>query len=339
MKQAKEIKELSEDIEVVGPGQLLAEGRKSLGLSQLEVAEKLNFREALVKEIEQDVFDDTLPDTFNRGYLKNYAKLVNINVHDVLTSYETLNVAVKQGAEMQSFSKETEKQAQNNLLMWISYLILALLIGSSVIWWIQDAKKQTPIATKPSVQIANNANAAQGDKTSQQVVNDDDNQILPGIESLSQSDQISELDEGKTVALAETLIKSPSDQEINHDISTPITEESTIPVPKPAEQSVEDLIDASTAIEANQVGSESKAQFTFAGDCWVNIYDATGERVAWGIKKGGYVMNISGQAPFTVTLGKPELVSISFNDLAVDMSQFNSGNIAKFTLPLNSENQ
>jgi len=78
----------------------------------------------------------------------------------------------------------------------------------------------------------------------------------------------------------------------------------------------------------------STAIFTFSGDCWVNIYDATGERIAWGVKKIGYVMTVTGIAPLQITLGKPELVTIVFNDQDVDMSAFNIGNIAKFTLPL-----
>ena len=59
--------------------------------------------------------------------------------------------------------------------------------------------------------------------------------------------------------------------------------------------------------------------FTFNGDCWVNIYDATGERIAWGVKKLGYVMTITGKAPLKVTLGKPELAAIAFNGKKVDM--------------------
>jgi len=75
-------------------------------------------------------------------------------------------------------------------------------------------------------------------------------------------------------------------------------------------------------------------QFVFSGDSWVNIFDATGERLAWGIKKSGYVMIITGQAPFKITLGKPELVAIEYKESAVDMTQFDPGNIAKFSLPL-----
>ncbi len=79
----------------------------------------------------------------------------------------------------------------------------------------------------------------------------------------------------------------------------------------------------------------STAVFTFSGDCWVNIFDATGERIAWGVKKSGYVMTIQGKPPLKVTLGKPELASIVFDAQLVDMSTFNVGNIAKFDLPLN----
>ena len=68
------VEELSEDIEVIGPGQILSEARDAMGLTQQQVADKLNFRTTLVKDIEEDNFDHSLPATFNRGYLKNYAK-------------------------------------------------------------------------------------------------------------------------------------------------------------------------------------------------------------------------------------------------------------------------
>jgi len=100
---------------------------------------------------------------------------------------------------------------------------------------------------------------------------------------------------------------------------------------------IEQNLDTTTFATSVQETVESTVVFTFAGDCWVNITDATGERVAWGVKKTDYVMTIKGVAPFNVTLGKPELGTIDFAGQNVDMSQFNAGNIAKFTLPLDSQ--
>ena len=78
-----EVTEITEDIEIIGPGRLLSDARKAKGLSIEQVADQLNFRKGLVKEIEDDHFDRSLPSTFNRGYLKNYAKLVDVPEEDV----------------------------------------------------------------------------------------------------------------------------------------------------------------------------------------------------------------------------------------------------------------
>jgi len=350
---------LTEDIEVIGPGQILAEARESQGLTQQQVADKLNFRISLVEDIENDHFDRKLPVTFNRGYLKNYAKLVKISADDVLAGFEMLGIAEEHGAEiqaaeMQSFSKQTEKQAENNLLMWISYLILALLIGSTILWWLQDTQQVKPITsfvkklstetiedTQPVVQstektlppqpLENDLVLAQTktatlsetlknkpETTGAEFAVDVENKELNSqeVDNNNKQEQVVEVEESQSLG-SESVINN----ENNAPLSTEVDDASTDA----------DVILAESAVDFGEIES---VEFTFSGDCWVNIYDATGERIAWGIKKSGYVMNITGQAPFTITLGKPELVSINFEQQSIDMSQFNRGNIAKFTLPL-----
>ena len=327
---------LSDDIEVIGPGQLLADARQSMKLTQQQVADKLNFRLALVKDIEGDIFDPSIPATFNRGYLKNYAKLVEVSSTDVLASYEMLNLAEKNSAEMQSFSKQTAKQAENNLVMWVSYLILAVLIGSSVFWWLQDAQyiknndnkgAATVIAAQPIKvnSTESNINAPSAIKL------DELEKLSPGLiapendipkKTILEPSSVNSviLDEDKVATLSETLKTVAL-------ANTPLISENI-------EQSRLNIAEEQKQNEPSAI--MTTAEFIFSGDCWVNIYDASGERIAWGIKKSGYVMKINGQAPFDITLGKPELVSITFAGEAIDMSQFSRGNIAKFNLPLSS---
>jgi cytoskeleton protein RodZ len=337
------VEELSEDIEVIGPGQILSEARDAMGLTQQQVADKLNFRTTLVKDIEEDNFDHSLPATFNRGYLKNYAKLVGVSADEILAGYEMLNVAKKQGAEMQSFSKQTKKQAENNLVMWISYLILALLIGSTILWWLQDAKKSNNAnnTVTPTISI------------SSQLTENKDNTVVLNSNVQADGTESLPINDNAITTLSETLKETPNSLMNNNNaventsalttkkIETNLVD-STID-----EKQIEnelDFVELGTSVALNNeainespfvdFGPLEAATFIFSGDCWVNIYDATGERIAWGIKKSGYIMNISGQAPFTITLGKPELVSIEFDNETVDMSQFSRGNIAKFNLPL-----
>jgi len=305
-----------EDIEVQSPGRLLAQGREHLGFTQEQVAEKLNFRSALVKDIENDVFDRSLPATFNRGYIKNYAKLVGIDANEVLASYELLEDEEKQNAKLQSFSKGTEKQAQHNRIMWVSYLILAALIGLTMLWYFQnDGTVEPVIPSTTALEVTNEQATEQGSLNADEVVietsvvsSEVNTQLANATENVEQGAMDGSATE--TVTLADTLKPQAT-----------------------AEQAIINSNDNTIADAPIDSATPSLVVFNFSGDCWVNIYDATGERIAWGVKKSGYEMKIEGIAPFQITLGKPELVSINFQGTTVDLSAFSKGNIAKFTLP------
>jgi len=315
--------ELSEDMEVMGPGQILSDARKKMGLSQEDVAIKLNFRTTLVNEIENEVFDTSMPETFNRGYLRNYAKLVNVSQEDVMASYEQLNVAKTQASELQSFSKGTEKLAESNRIMWISYLILAILIGSTVVWWMQnntaEGLKETAETKKES---AGNIEIQQPDLLEKTTIS---SMLVPTVENTNTESIIE-----KTSAPNATLNQD------SLNITNPVMQIENVQVNEEAATQTESPLVNDVTEKTELEVTSTNVTFTFSGDCWVNISDATGERIAWGVKKLGYVMKISGQAPFNVTLGRPELVAIDFSDEIIDMSQFNAGNIAKFTLPVSN---
>ena len=296
-------------MEMLSPGAMLSEARKALSLSQEFISSKLNLKVSLVEDIENDIFDPSMPVTFNRGYLANYAKLVGVEVEDILASYDALDAATIQRSEMLSFSKETSKQAEHSRVMWLSYLIVAVFIGLTVLWWLQESRQQADDST-----VIPNTTSAQ--------VENDDITTKPSEPSLSEES---------------TLVNDDAQpSEKNNEAITPLIT-TTDPLIND-ENDIESL--ANTVVDESPQSTEPKepiistAIFTFKGDCWVNIYDATGERIAWGVKKSGYVMTIQGKAPLRITVGKPELTSIIFNDQPVDMSAFDIGNIAKFNLPI-----
>jgi cytoskeleton protein RodZ len=299
----EKITELSKDMELVSPGIMLREARKALLLSQEDIASKLKFKVGIVQNIENDTFDPLIPVTFNRGYLVNYAKLVGVEVEDVLASYDALDAATIQRTEMLSFSRETAEQAEHSLVMWLSYFIVAVLIGLTILWWQQESRQQENDSSNatPSITLVKKNN---------------DRVAVESVQSTS-------LNEDKTL--------TDNNDKTNADISA-----APLALALDTEQSVSNV---STDAVVNDLSPPtapmiSTAVFTFYSDCWVNIFDATGERLAWGVKKSGYVMTIQGKAPLSITVGKPELTSIIFNGQPVDMSAFNVGNIAKFNLPI-----
>jgi cytoskeleton protein RodZ len=313
---AKQVDELCEDMEVVGPGLMLSEARKKLSLSVEDISNRLNFRTNLVTEIEQDIFDQSLPATFNRGYLRNYAKLVSVDISEVMSAYDMLGVAEVQRSEMQSFSNLTEKQAEHSRLMWFSYLIAAILFGLMVLWWLQEPKLSADLFDNSKQEQQINNDIADLSVAKKSVV----------AAELAQTQKIATDESTKTVeSVPKVLALAIAEKNLDAVLAEQLAAKIALDAERELDTKTEQAPDISTVV------------FTFSGDCWVNIYDATGERIAWGVKKLGYVMTITGKAPFKVTLGKPELAEIYFNDTPVDMLSFNAGNIAKFTLPLTSQ--
>lgn len=332
-KFSNESEELIENVVMISPGTMLRDARKTLSLSKEHIASKLNLTINIINNIENDNLDPLIPFTFNRGYLTNYAKLVGVNGDDVLASYQALNAATTQRSEMLSFSKETSKQAEHSRVMWLSYFIVAVLIGLTVLWWQQDSREQiNDVAMVTAIDD-------QSERVADNHVSSNlDNKVNDNLENSEQyTDTNSSDDEQKMASQAESLTDDNAMGQLTENNLATNTSIAKISVTDTSAKNT--LTSASlnaldTTVSQPNIQLLSTAVFTFNGDCWVNIFDANGERIAWGVKKSGYVMTIQGEAPLRITIGKPELTSITFNGQPVDMSTFETGNIAKFNLPM-----
>jgi cytoskeleton protein RodZ len=70
-----------------GPGAALREARESAGLTIEQVADRLHLLQSVVSSLEQDCYDRIRGDTFVRGYLRNYARLLGIDGDEIVARY------------------------------------------------------------------------------------------------------------------------------------------------------------------------------------------------------------------------------------------------------------
>ncbi|PXA05508.1 hypothetical protein DDZ13_01155 [Coraliomargarita sinensis] len=85
-------------------GERLEEARKRKGISLREAAEATKIRSDFLSSIEQNKFDFDLPDIYKRGFLKNYARYLKLDVEKTLTDYNAQQLSntrlgKKSGAE------------------------------------------------------------------------------------------------------------------------------------------------------------------------------------------------------------------------------------------------
>ncbi|NMP15957.1 RodZ domain-containing protein [Thalassotalea sp. Y01] len=304
-------------VDKIGPGAMLRQARELMQLSQEEIGDQLNLRVSLLQEIESDQYSGKTPKTFIRGYIRNYAKLVNLDDNDIVARFDRVDHGLQGTGDMKSFSQSTRKKAENNRLMLVIYLLIFSMFVLTIVWWWQQTSSTTALSLAPelnTVTVATQSDDAQ--RTSEPAIK----------QTIVESNESADAE-----PVSQEVAAQPDEIETQDRVFERHMQQSQAEPEAPVETVASQQPEAAQPV-ANDA-PESNLQFTFKGDCWVNIFDANGKRLAWGVKKAGYVMNLNGQAPFKITLGKPELVELSYNQESVDLSGYQIGQIAKFNLP------
>jgi len=60
-------------------------------MSVEQVADKLHLLQSVVSSLEKDCYDRIRGETFVRGYLRNYARLLGVDAEDVLSRHRLAN--------------------------------------------------------------------------------------------------------------------------------------------------------------------------------------------------------------------------------------------------------
>jgi len=80
------------------------------------------------------------------------------------------------------------------------------------------------------------------------------------------------------------------------------------------------------------IAPDTQLALSFSDDCWVDISDATGKRLAYGSRRSGDQLSLAGVAPIKVLLGNAAVVSLTLNGQAYDLSRYPQGRVARLTL-------
>lgn len=317
-------------------GEMLRQGRERMQLSQQDVAKRLRLRLAIIEDLEQDRLNKHVAATFARGYLRAYARLVQVDEAQLFKVYEQMDLEGQGEQPMQSFSRRTSQQTHDNRLMAVTYIIGAVIIGSAVIFWWQNTAEEELAASSETV--------------SERLIEEQD----PRVE-LEPEESESEI----TSATSDPILIDPSiippatdeatetavDQDMRGAVEAPAEDEpvesteAVEPEPEPETTetaATEEVVAEDTAAdEATTVQAlpDSELVLAFDGECWIRIEDSTGQAIAFGVKMPGQVVALDGEAPYQVTLGAPQNVRMVFRGEDVDLSDYRSGRVVRIDLP------
>ncbi len=134
-------------------GQVLKQAREAAGLSVDEVARRLNLLASVVLDIEADDYSRIRGETFVRGYLLNYAKLLHLPGEQLVGNYKdgrsTPTVGYRNSLNSVPLWKRWWAAATSNGKGMVFLVICAGL----VFWVVRDDSVLEPAALPDSVTV------------------------------------------------------------------------------------------------------------------------------------------------------------------------------------------
>jgi cytoskeleton protein RodZ len=112
--------------------------RESMHLSEKEVASRLHLNPNIITLIESESFKNDTPTIFMRGYLRSYARLLNISDKHINQALNDLGLADHTAGKATPLirnKKVVANNSGNSFTLWSTSLVVLVLIGLVGMWW------------------------------------------------------------------------------------------------------------------------------------------------------------------------------------------------------------
>ncbi|CAM3890934.1 Cytoskeleton protein RodZ [Pseudomonas reidholzensis] len=325
------------------PGEVLRQARENRDWSQAEVARKLNLTLSSLNNLESGAFDKLPGHTFARGYIRAYAKLMDLDQAPLVAAFDQYTGTHAQGSEVHSLGRiEEPVRLSHNVMRVVSLVLLVIVVGGGFFWW-QD---QTSLRGTDLAKIAlEHVEVESADGTTQihPLDEPEDQAVSAGQQPESSPLPLEQAPAGETSGSANeeatpaattppaaTVSTAPSAAAATHAPVAPAAPAPTAPAAPAAVASAP--APAAPAAESPAPAGSAKVAIHYVADCWTQVSDGNGKVLFSAIKRKGDSLELTGKPPFAVRLGFARGAQVSFNGQAVDVAPFTSGETARLKL-------
>jgi len=321
-----------ENGEPKGPGGQLREARRSFNLSIEQVAAYLRLHPATVRNLEEDNYAHLPAPTFVRGYLRAYARSLDLDPEPILHSFRKHHAA--RPAPIQGIVDHPRIRGNHIVVRVSTYLIVFALIVLLFSWWQEQISFGDGIAEEKILVLPEEMNAG--------IPPAGETQTAPPRFTASEKnrkpdaqDNRSDSPETEVVGVTEALPQSgeaprPNPNESispvstgNTSVTAALPEETGEPATKPPEETTP------APPNAPKIGSLT---LHLRGDSWMEIYDGNGKRLYYRTGVAGKTYKFQGITPFQVTLGYARGVDVVYNGKPFDLTPYIQRELAEFSL-------
>jgi cytoskeleton protein RodZ len=313
------------------PGESLRQAREIKGWSVAEVATQLNLTPQRLAQIEAGAFDKLPGTTFARGYIRAYAKLLEMDQNRLVMEFDQFTGTDASGSSVHALGRiEEPVRYSQSILRLVSFLLLLALIGAGFLWW-QDQGR--PVASLADLGLEHvEVEGADGTTQVHSLAEPEDQAVIAAQGNEQSSPLLLPVEPGEAPEAASTAEQPAAEagtaESAQEAPAAPVSNTPAAPAPAPAAPAAEPA--APVAASAGQ--GVLNVQFT--ADCWTQVTDADGKVLLSALKRSGERIELTGKAPIKLHLGFARGAQVTYNGESVDVTPHISGETARLTLGL-----
>ena len=337
-----------------GPGVALKAAREALNVSVREVADALNLPLHVVEAIEANDYDRLPQAVFTRGYLRSYARLLELDSEAIVASYpEAEQADVTLTTDVEVVPPVYEWWRRRPVWLAAAGVVLGVIVLVSLISWLRGdgaaessaVEVSDPAQTSPGAELSDEAESeltddlpaaadqpAPAGSDAETAASRDRAALTDTVDSTIQADLASEpAEEAATAQVARTNDETAAQTEPVE--SLPAEPVDSLPAESAASSTVE-TDSASTPAGMRRITpfGDDVLVIGFAEDCWVEIKDVEGAALYGDLNRGGATLRLIGRAPFRVLLGYAPGVEMTFNGESIEVTRYTRNNVASITV-------
>lgn len=292
-------------------GFVLTEARKVQNYSVDDICEHIKVPKHVISAIEANDVEALPPPTFTQGYIRAYAKFLEISDKDLLEMYNQAVPHDLASALKPRSSLPGEASSQSPVVKAVTMLLIAGSIAAVLYGSFQYYQEKADV-------MENELESKQRSFTGN------------SLDSPSSSGLYNRQDTGFSEDDESTAENSAS-------FELQIAEEAVLPLE--ISEASEGVVVGVVAEESEPVTQDDVVEIYAEQGAWMEVKDATSARLLYNMVPTGESRVLKGKAPFRISMGNARSTRVVINDIEIDFTAYiNSKNTASFTVSNEGEN-
>ena len=315
-------------------GSALAESRKSQKYTVDDVSRHLKIPASIISAIESSDVARLPPPTFAKGYMRAYAKFLEIPEDKVLDLYNQA-VPYNHDAKLKSRSNlPHEKNSQSPLVKTVTTFLIvagfaAVIYGSFEYYQKKADVIENELESKDHSFSGNSLDSPGMDSDDQDTARIEQNARLTGDDEL--------ILQGSDTVESMAQEEPPLDEE-QADTAASAPTDVSVAEPAPRAETSPDMAQNSDQ-QTVPIDGPDTIEFFAENGSWMEVRDANDTRLFYNLLPEGGGKVLHGLAPFSVSMGNARTTKVVINGLEIDLSAYIRGNnTAKFKVSSEQEN-